>query len=317
MIRSKEHTDRVLMTDGHKIWTQDVHDDSNHDSRQLWQLEPAHRNQFYISSKVTKKCISCTPERTLFTTPNRKSWEEWVVEFAQPGSVAIKSYVHHGEARYLAPRNEHDDTLVMGNEMYLWTIEQSPHGGVNLCSSSKNMLLACDPNGDGIILVVSTNPPDGGDSNDITSWLFEPRMPQTISAKQIYGMTGAGILGLSMIVAAPFAVVGAIGALGFGAEGIVAGSVAASMMSAEAIAAGTGGVVAGGTVATLPSIGAAGLGIVGTTAAMTGGTVVGASIVGITGAVVSNTSNNSHHCGGEDIVEDAIQYRPFAGWRDW
>ncbi|XP_063212217.1 interferon alpha-inducible protein 27-like protein 2B, partial [Chroicocephalus ridibundus] len=50
----------------------------------------------------------------------------------------------------------------------------------------------------------------------------------------------------------------AVGALGFTAAGITAGSVAAKMMSAAAIANG-GGVAAGSTVAVLQSIGAAGV----------------------------------------------------------
>ncbi|XP_063033675.1 interferon alpha-inducible protein 27-like protein 2A isoform X6 [Melospiza melodia melodia] len=49
-----------------------------------------------------------------------------------------------------------------------------------------------------------------------------------------------------------------LGALGFTGAGIAAGSVAAKMMSAAAIANG-GGVAAGSTVAVLQSIGAAGL----------------------------------------------------------
>ncbi|NWR11432.1 IFI27 protein, partial [Paradoxornis webbianus] len=49
----------------------------------------------------------------------------------------------------------------------------------------------------------------------------------------------------------------AIGALGFTGAGIAAGSIAAKMMSAAAIANG-GGVAAGSTVAVLQSIGAAG-----------------------------------------------------------
>ncbi|XP_050839399.1 interferon alpha-inducible protein 27-like protein 2A isoform X5 [Serinus canaria] len=49
-----------------------------------------------------------------------------------------------------------------------------------------------------------------------------------------------------------------LGALGFTGAGIAAGSIAAKMMSAAAIANG-GGVAAGSTVAVLQSIGAAGL----------------------------------------------------------
>ena len=67
--------------------------------------------------------------------------------------------------------------------------------------------------------------------------------------------TGAVVGGVGVVVAAPFVV----GALGFGAGGITAGSYAASMMSAMAPTA------AGGIVATLQSVGAAGLSGTGTT----------------------------------------------------
>lgn len=59
------------------------------------------------------------------------------------------------------------------------------------------------------------------------------------------------------VLSAGVAVLGipaAIGALGFTAAGITAGSVAAKMMSAAAIANG-GGVAAGSTVAVLQSVG--------------------------------------------------------------
>ncbi|XP_053382194.1 interferon alpha-inducible protein 27-like protein 2B [Mercenaria mercenaria] len=61
-------------------------------------------------------------------------------------------------------------------------------------------------------------------------------------------------LGVTAVIAAPFA----LGAIGFGAGGIVGGSWAAGMMSSAAIANG-GGVVAGSVVAVLQSAGAAGV----------------------------------------------------------
>uniref|UniRef100_A0A8C3Y368 Uncharacterized protein n=1 Tax=Catharus ustulatus TaxID=91951 RepID=A0A8C3Y368_CATUS len=68
-----------------------------------------------------------------------------------------------------------------------------------------------------------------------------------------------------------------IGALGFTGAGIAAGSIAAKMMSAAAIANG-GGVAAGSTVAVLQSVGAAGFSLgtkIGLTSALS--TVGGAS----------------------------------------
>jgi hypothetical protein len=86
-------------------------------------------------------------------------------------------------------------------------------------------------------------------------------------------LVGAAVSGLT----APVMVTSAVAGMGFGANGIVAGSMAASMMSAEAIAAG-GSIAAGGTVATLQSIGAVGLGAaaapIGIAAGMVGGLVV-------------------------------------------
>ncbi|XP_036253144.1 interferon alpha-inducible protein 27-like protein 2A [Molothrus ater] len=76
------------------------------------------------------------------------------------------------------------------------------------------------------------------------------------------GKNGSGIgTVIGATVGAGLALVGLpvfIGALGFTGAGIAAGSVAAKMMSAAAIANG-GGVAAGSTVAVLQSIGAAGL----------------------------------------------------------
>ncbi|KAJ6655635.1 hypothetical protein lerEdw1_004987 [Lerista edwardsae] len=67
----------------------------------------------------------------------------------------------------------------------------------------------------------------------------------------------------------------AVGALGFSAGGILAGSTAAQLMSATAVASG-GGVAAGSTVAVLQSIGAAGLSVAAKVAITAGAAVLGA-----------------------------------------
>eukprot|EP00922_Rhytidocystis_sp_ex-Travisia-forbesii_P032844 GHVS01048857.1.p2 GENE.GHVS01048857.1~~GHVS01048857.1.p2 ORF type:complete len:144 (-),score=32.33 GHVS01048857.1:459-890(-) len=85
-------------------------------------------------------------------------------------------------------------------------------------------------------------------------------------------MTGAAIGCL-----APVAVTSVLNGMGFTASGIVAGSTAAGMMSASALASG-GGVAAGGMVAILQSIGAVGLAV--------GPALVVAAIGAILGATV-------------------------------
>jgi hypothetical protein len=79
---------------------------------------------------------------------------------------------------------------------------------------------------------------------------LEAALPHTVSGKQIWSWVGLGVGSTVLAVAMPFAVMGVVGAMGFGAGGIAAGSMGAGMMSAEAIAVG-GGIAAGGTVATL------------------------------------------------------------------
>ncbi|XP_064491554.1 uncharacterized protein LOC135402376 [Pseudopipra pipra] len=107
----------------------------------------------------------------------------------------------------------------------------------------------------------------GGNSPGGKGW-------KTIAKRAAIGAAiGAGV--------ALFGIPACISALGFKAGGIAAGSIAAKMMSAAAIANG-GGVAAGSTVAVLQSIGAAGFST-GTTAVLTTGlgslgAVAGASL---------------------------------------
>ena len=118
-------------------------------------------------------------------------------------------------------------------------------------------------------------------------------MPSSKSEGQLAVLGTIFTAALALSVAAPFAVVGAVTGLGFGAEGIAIGSTAAAMMSAEAVAAG-GVIAAGGTVATLQSIGAAGLGFAGTTMAASGGALAGGIVGGSTAsALVRNNDNRS------------------------
>jgi len=106
------------------------------------------------------------------------------------------------------------------------------------------------------------------------------------------GTVGAAVGG----VAAPVVVTSAVSAIGFTSTGIAAGSTAASMMSAAAIANG-GGVAAGSTVAVLQSVGAVGLGALAWPVALGGAVVVG----GICCAVAYNrykqpATNNEPMC---------------------
>jgi hypothetical protein len=313
ILRSVAHEDRVLWTDGQTLRTEFYYDDggnggSNNQEDCLWCLEPAHTNHFFLSSHASDQRVGCTPDRAVFTTDNRKEWEHWVVEFVGSGAVVLKSHAHHNEARFLTV--EDGSKVTMGHKAYTWQVELSPHGGVTFCSMDCKKFLTCNPGVDGVTLAIE----EAHDAEDKSmSWILEPRMPSTISANQIWALTGAALFGLTTVIAAPFAVVGMVGAMGFGTGGIVAGSAAAGMMSAEAIAAGGAGVAAGGTVATLQSIGAVGLGVAGTSGAMAGGAVLGSAVAGGTSALVLGAEDRDSP---NSLVVDP-HGRPFASWRSW
>mmetsp|Transcript_32327 Transcript_32327/g.65553 ORF Transcript_32327/g.65553 Transcript_32327/m.65553 type:complete len:169 (+) Transcript_32327:196-702(+) len=105
-------------------------------------------------------------------------------------------------------------------------------------------------------------------------------------------MVAAGVAGG---VLCPVAVIGTVAYLGFGSAGIAAGSIAASMMSAEAVAAG-GTIAAGSTVATLQSIGAAGFSAGALSSMVAGGAAVGAG----TTALVASGNKKDQTDGNED-----------------
>jgi hypothetical protein len=134
-------------------------------------------------------------------------------------------------------------------------------------------------------------------------------MPITISGKQIWSLVGIGVTSIVLAVATPFAVMGAIGAIWFGAEGIAAGLMAAGMMSAEAIASG-GGVIAGETVATLQSIGAVGLGAAGASAAAAGGAAVG----GLSSLGVLLASQGLVNGQDKIKLDEYAKYLPLCSW---
>ncbi len=121
-----------------------------------------------------------------------------------------------------------------------------------------------------------------------------------MTGEQMINLTIGGSVAALSIIAAPFAVMGAIAGLGFCAGGIASGSIAAGMMSAEAIASG-GMIAAGGTVATLQSIGAVGLGVAGTSAAIGAGATLGVSAVGISAAACIFRWTIFKRCGGGEF----------------
>mmetsp|Transcript_26261 Transcript_26261/g.60027 ORF Transcript_26261/g.60027 Transcript_26261/m.60027 type:complete len:403 (-) Transcript_26261:41-1249(-) len=293
-IQSVEH-DRFLAFSGHDLYTMDKEEDT------VWHLEPAHGNQFFISATCQDKRLSSSEDHP-FTHRNRKPWEKccekWVIEptYSEMGNFTIRSLER---GKYLG--SEQDGRLVLSESKHHWSIESSPHeGSVVIKSVEHDLQLSCDENGHAHTTYRACGR---------KTWRLEPIMPCTISSKQIVGTGSAAIISA---VAAPFAVVGIVGAIGFGSGGITAGSIAAWMMSTEAIAAG-GGVAAGGTVATLQSIGAAGLGAAGASVAAATGAVVGGGLSSAGVAAASNALVNEQSV----RLNEPEKHLPLCSWRMW
>ena len=292
LIKSLAHN-RYLCCNGNDIHTVDYCQNEGI----VWQLEAGHQNRFFISSPFNDKKIGVS-ESSIYSTTKELNWEKWSIKFVDDCNCAIYSKTYD---KYISSNSAGD--LYMAShvgEYEKWRLEQSDNGPFYIVSSAHRRYLGCNHEDE-----IDTKK-DVGDSQ---LWNLEPCMPWTLSANQLNVWIAAGAIGLGVTIAMPFAVMGIIGGMGFTSGGIAAGSTAAGMMSAEAIASG-GAVAAGGTVATLQSIGATGLGVAGTSAAVGGGAALGGTIVGGTVGITSislshgNTVTNGHN-------------RHFCMWRTW
>jgi hypothetical protein len=280
-----------------------------------WKLDSANRNVFFMSGRGSDKYLSCNTDGGTQLSNKPSDLEEWRINKAS-GTDKYEIYSCHFK-RYLGV--DHRGCLTTANkdrknDSDLWDIEVSASGGYNIITSSASRhagRLCYDPDGSGWKIA--------SENHDDWEWDLRPKMPRTISGPQLGAMVGAGVGAVALTVAAPFAFTWGVAAIGFGAEGISAGTMAAGMMSWEAITSG-GGVAAGGLVATLQSIGAAGLGVAGTSAAMGGGALVGTAGLKITAAVVGGKDGKAEASAQEPEeleFDDEISRLPLAAWRSW
>jgi hypothetical protein len=287
----------------------------------LWQPEAAHKSLYNIHSNVDNKQLAMSPSGPNKLQLNKKNGhaEQWKIEVID-GNLTLYST---SKKSYVGCDKLNGDILFSSecSPGYYWKLQEAPDGFVYLVSSENTWYLSLS--GEESIKTVQKQATDTRACQELM-WKLVPcvpevfRVPHVSPANQdrnkllIIGAT-AGLCA----IAAPFAVVGLVGAMGFGTGGIVGGSMAAGMMSAEAIAAG-GGVVAGGTVATLQSIGAAGLGMMGMTASMGTGVVVG----GLTSTAATKVLSKSGRDSSDGIENGAIvlenpMNRAFCAWKSW
>jgi len=296
VIKSRSHG-RYLQSDGEQISTSRLFGGSS----ATWDLSAGHNQHYFISSIAHDKRIGCK-KQGIYATTRRKNGETWELQKLENGLVVLQSTIYHTflsfDGNALEPTDEIDDNG-------MWKLEESEGKGIRIISKVHNQALSCDKDGN----LSAVNKLSG--VSDL--WNLEPCMPQTIRAQQIATLATGGAIAVASVALAPLAVMGVVGALGFGGGGIAAGSVAAGMMSAEGI------VVAGSTVAALQSIGAAGLGLAGTSAAIGGGAIVGASALGVSVAV-SGVNKKEFEEGaeiGNSQEKLSQENRPFCNWKMW
>jgi len=307
-------------------------------SPSVWQVEAGHRQQCFISCTAHDKRIS----RDMDTAPNQaegrngqvshsgtSNWgasEVWEIEHHHHRGgcfICLKSPLrhskHHNEdaCKFLNSDQGGNiyETDTLG-ENALWKLESIPNDLENIAivSEASGGYLSCR-NGD--FYLWTRNVDDIGKDE---VWCLQPVLPGMIVNQNTHSnalsFLGGSALGMAL---GPLALMGTVGAIGFGVGGIGAGSCAAWMMSLEG-----GATAAGGLVAAMQSVGAAGLGATGVAASMTAGAVIGGSASTVAVEAVSGLKQKQldGNSGGEkSIIDDPTNSthsnRPFCDWKSW
>jgi hypothetical protein len=310
----------------------------------LWSFEPAHRNEFYLSSVAhDSKRLCCTDTHEVKTSPLRNESSEWSVKFHSinavnsisvmgssghdcTGFVTIEAPRCRGVGWYLAPSlksdNESQRECVLRSTPYRWRLEMAPQGtrwflraSDEICSDEKDALYLACVKADGPIIVTSSTTP--GSCRDATHmWTLEPRLPDSITGYPLPPTNEAGIPTASVALAAPLG------------EGYKAGF---PDESSEKVSLPTG-TVDRTIVSTLQSMGTLSLGTVGVLPVEGGGLVVGgattvpnkttgdsspAEVLSTVHNVKTVTSTVVIDEDGEEISLQDVVNRPFANWRNW
>ena len=226
---------------GHGDGDVDVDAGQNWKGWEVWRFTGEESSgQFVITSWVHKNRALCSgPDGQVFTVENNEG--TW-------GKQCKWRVLSHPNAEGLV-----NDTTIVSEKKQLWNLGPSlqERGGYLIISAEYGRMLILDEN--------------GNLHTEEVPLQFEP---MKFSRRQ---MLRVGTTAAIFAVAGPYAVVSAVGAMGFTAGGIAAGSTASWMMSLSG-----SGVAAGGVVATLQSIGAAGLGLTGTAVSAGAGAIAGA-----------------------------------------
>jgi hypothetical protein len=244
-----------------------------------WHLDAAHSHVYHLKSTVQinkKDTFLSSNKRGAFLSKHRRDWEEWRMERTHDGCVSLFSLVHKA---YLGSNSLGNIvTTTSKGDWSIWEMEESPYGGIFLISKMHLRILAV---GEDNKLCTSMD-----QYTELETWKLEPRLPLSLSGGKILALGAAGVVGVALTVAMPYAVLGAVEAVGMTATelALLAG------FTAEAVAG------------------------------FSGGALLGAGVVGTTAALAKDQQETSDGMPAPlEIKEDDLlsSLRPISAWRYW
>jgi hypothetical protein len=265
----------------------------------VWSLEAANRGKYSISLNLNEdqsKGLQFNNDELIVSEKGKDIWELRTSDDYSYVEVFLSSKELYLVYDSINDKLRFQKISPKGNE---WTLILDETNGIILqhAVSGKFLGLKCATTSKIVASLVSSR-------IDAIVLSLQPSIPQSKP------LIPKPVLIGGLAVAGPFAVTGAVTALGFSSAGIAAGSVGARMMSISAGLAG-GGVPAGGVVATLQSVGAAGLGMAGTASATAAGAAAGMTVSSKMDARNSGSAKTTNDISGEN------EARVFCDWKHW
>ena len=167
----------------------------------IWHLDAAH-DVYYLATtdpeQQQPKHYVSSNRRGPFMTKHRRDWEEWKMERSPTGDITLWCMKHE---KYLGCNSSGDvHTTSSHGNWCLWDMEESQDGkGIYLRSKSHQRLLSFD--GTKLCTVE-----DQYTSKE--TWRLEPRLPASLSGPKLAALGAAGVVGIAVTVAMPYAVLG-------------------------------------------------------------------------------------------------------------
>lgn len=173
-----------------------------------WHMEAAHSKTYHLNSIFAtargEACfISSDRKGKPSLTKKKGDWEQWKLERYDDDYITLYSTKHD---HYLGSNSSGEvfTTKTVG-EWSLWSMEQSRFRGVNLLSKSYQRRLAVVAVEDEMMFCTTRD-----ECSSQETWRLEPCLPFFLSPTKIAAMASAGVIGVALTVAMPYALLGIV-----------------------------------------------------------------------------------------------------------